>query len=370
MNRVILLLFLFAQSALGAFTYKRTVTFDHTKCGSANSTNFVALISVTDANLKTIGNGGHVQSSSGFDIRPYSDSGLSTALSFELDKYVAATGQLIMWVKIPTMSASVDTVIYLAYGDSSATSDGSDAASTWSASYQAVYHFGDGTTLSTSDSLAAHNGTNTGSTAATGQVNGGVAMDGNFHYITLATPASFPITTSFTVSTWTKLAATTGNSWYPIQWGDAVEANSLIADGGNGGWHYGFTTAGDTFVVGLDTNWNRVSLVFNGTTCIGYKNGVQQSSDARSPATPSAQQARIGIRYDAGNLGWNGSLDELTISNTARNADWILTEFNNQNNPGTFETLGTEGSVAPSTTSVSGTGTTTISGTGTTTISP
>ena len=31
-----------------------------------------------------------------------------------------------------------------------------------------------------------------------------------------------------------------------------------------------------------------------------------------------------------------GSIDEVKISNTVRSADWILTEYNNQNSPSTL----------------------------------
>ena len=37
-----------------------------------------------------------------------------------------------------------------------------------------------------------------------------------------------------------------------------------------------------------------------------------------------------------------GYIDEVRISNIARNAAWILTEYNNQLNPATFYTIGPE----------------------------
>ena len=39
---------------------------------------------------------------------------------------------------------------------------------------------------------------------------------------------------------------------------------------------------------------------------------------------------------------FKGSLDEITISNQARSADWILTAYNNQFNPTTFHSVGAE----------------------------
>ena len=46
---------------------------------------------------------------------------------------------------------------------------------------------------------------------------------------------------------------------------------------------------------------------------------------------------RIG-RPGANTRFFNGLVDEVRISNTVRSADWVCTEFNNQNSPGVFST--------------------------------
>src|SRR6478752_7540342 len=52
-----------------AWTNRKPVTIDHTKVsGSSNLVNFPMLLSVTDANLKTVANGGSVGKSDGTDI--------------------------------------------------------------------------------------------------------------------------------------------------------------------------------------------------------------------------------------------------------------------------------------------------------------
>ena len=38
----------------------------------------------------------------------------------------------------------------------------------------------------------------------------------------------------------------------------------------------------------------------------------------------------------------HGMMDEIRISNTNRNAEWISTEYNNQNNPNSFYIVGPE----------------------------
>ena len=77
------------------------MTIDHTKVPSTQS-NFTVLVSVTDPALKTIANGGHVANANGYDIGFYADSGGSTKLKWEVEKYDGTVGNLIAWVKIPT----------------------------------------------------------------------------------------------------------------------------------------------------------------------------------------------------------------------------------------------------------------------------
>ena len=42
----------------------------------------------------------------------------------------------------------------------------------------------------------------------------------------------------------------------------------------------------------------------------------------------------------------DGAVDELRISNIARSVNWILTEYNNQNSPGTFYSVGAAATAA------------------------
>ena len=87
---------------------QRQMTIDHTKVPSTQS-NFTVLVSVTDPALKTIANGGHVANANGYDIGFYADSGGSTKLKWEVEKYDGTVGNLIAWVKIPCVSSTSDT---------------------------------------------------------------------------------------------------------------------------------------------------------------------------------------------------------------------------------------------------------------------
>ncbi|MCC6323730.1 hypothetical protein IT400_02970, partial [Candidatus Nomurabacteria bacterium] len=86
----------FAGSA-ETFSYKRTITINHTEVINTDQTDFPILISGTYSYLKTVANGGNVQNANGYDIGFYSDSSLTTKLKWETERYVATTGEVIYW---------------------------------------------------------------------------------------------------------------------------------------------------------------------------------------------------------------------------------------------------------------------------------
>ncbi len=146
-------LFLFpyfpAKAYANGYSYSRAITVDHTKVSTSDQSNFAVLVCFNGASpcdralveLKSTGNGGHVQNVSGYDIIFASDRNGVTPLSFEKEKYDPATGEAVFWVKIPTLSYTSDAVIYAFYGNSGVSSFQGNAAGTWDGNFKAVYHF-------------------------------------------------------------------------------------------------------------------------------------------------------------------------------------------------------------------------------------
>jgi hypothetical protein len=60
-----------------------------------------------------------VAQSSGNDILFTASDGVGK-LNHQIESYTASTGRLIAWVQIPTLSTTADTVIYIYYGNTSA----------------------------------------------------------------------------------------------------------------------------------------------------------------------------------------------------------------------------------------------------------
>lgn len=175
---------------------RKLITIDHTKV-TANQTNFPILIKESsDADLVARAQ------SSGNDIM-FTDSNGTTKLAFQTESYDSATGALVAWVKVPFLSATTDTTLYMYYGNASAGVQ-QDPTNVWDSNYEGVWHLNSsGATLNTNDSTSkARNGTNTGATSTTSEVGGAARFLGNG--TTYIDAGANPITGSspFTLSAW------------------------------------------------------------------------------------------------------------------------------------------------------------------------
>ena len=118
------------------YQYYMDVTLDQAS-GTADLTDFPALVSFTSLPLRTTANGGHVYNASGYDIIFTDQSG--NKLDHQIESYNAATGQYIAWVRIPVLSNTAVTTIRMLYGNPVVTSNPS-IASVWVSSYKGVWH--------------------------------------------------------------------------------------------------------------------------------------------------------------------------------------------------------------------------------------
>jgi hypothetical protein len=340
-------LLLAALPASAAFGYYSPISINASQVPSTQ-TDFPVLVSVTDARFKTVANSGHVQNASGFDIRPYSDSGLTTAITgYELERYNATTGEVVMWVKVASLSSST-TPIYLAYGNSGISTDGS-STTTWSNSFLAVYHLKDGTTLSVADSTGSNNGTNAGATATTGQIDGGGGfVSASSQHISVP---SGPNPAAITLSCWVN-ATTLPNTYNSTinqgasgtdRTGIFVKSNGklyCIAQSSYDGTGSHTLSTGTSYLLHLTYD-------NSGGGLIGYVNAASDGTAGAIGALATLGLAgEIGVQRSTSTRYWNGPMDEARIASVARSANWITTEYNNQSAPGTFETLGTEVAVA------------------------
>lgn len=336
-----------------AFSYYKSATIDHTQCGTSDSTDFPVTIWLTDADLKTVGNGGYAQNANGYDIRPYSDSGLTTPLTFELVNYNASNGTIEMFVKIPTLSHSADTVFYLAFGDAGVNTDGS-STSTWNANFAGVYHFGSAGSLSANDSTSnAVNGTNNGVSANAGYVVGGAgSFDGTDDFIDLGTQPNYgPITVScwFNTSDVTNFGtiicdadATVSRGQTGLFVGTDLNSHALEYFGYYPGGSNFREAASPTNSISINTWYQGVYTDDgNNTNTSGsvFINGVRQTvsrANIGSPGIPANNPVCMGKVGTPSLDIFVGLLDEVRRSFVILSDDWILSEYNNQVSGSTF----------------------------------
>lgn len=120
--------------------FRKTITVDHTKVAGGGETyvNFVVEFSeTTDASLAA-----HAQTTGNDILFTKSD---GTKLNHEIESYTSATGNIVAWVQVAGLSTTVDTTLYMFYGNPAATNQQSVAA-TWDSHYKGVYHLAAGTT--------------------------------------------------------------------------------------------------------------------------------------------------------------------------------------------------------------------------------
>jgi YD repeat-containing protein len=336
-----------AQSWSNGYGARRTITIDHTRVANTDQTNFPILVSGTYSDMATVANGGSVTSSSGYDIIFTSDAAGSSVLAFEQDVYNPSSGAFTYWVKIPTLSHTADTTLYLFYGNSSITTDHSNKTAVWDANYVGVWHLANGTTLSGGDSTSnAYNLTNhNGTLATTGQVDGAASFNGSNNYLSNSA-LSISAGSSITISFWNYVAAanqsgsafTIGSSDIP----NRIQANAPWSDG-TLYWDYGSYSSGGRISQSYSNylgSWTYVALEFDSSSSKHsiYLNGALTASSTNSN-TPQTVQTGIDIGawpsyYEHGNI------DEFRVSTNARSADWVSTEYSNQSAPGTFSIIG------------------------------
>ena len=178
----------------GTWQYRKSITVDSDKVENTDQAYFPMLVSMTDESLKSVSNGGKVNSESGFDIAFTAQNG-STQLDHEIETYTPTTGELKAWVKIPVLSHSRDTVIYIYYGNSSIIETEENINGVWddggANNFKMVQHMNQnpgGTAPQMLDSTQYGNngtsrGTMTSANSVVGQVDGATSFDGVDDYV-------------------------------------------------------------------------------------------------------------------------------------------------------------------------------------------
>jgi hypothetical protein len=338
------------------YSYRKNIVIYHSIAAS-NQAGFPVSISLTDAGLSNISKGGKVQNSNGYDIIFVLADG--TRLNHEMESYDSDTGKLVAWVKVPTLSASVDTVIYMYYGNSAITTSQENKNGVWDDNYKMVQHMNQnpaGAVPQMKDSTqfgndATSNGSMTVGNQTEGPLGGAISFDGANQYLDRGSSSSLNnITDAITLSAWVKVNSFINNSYEGLIWklngSDPSQATSyaLTLGWNNQALKFCASTSGG-YGRGRDGNtalnpgvWYYAVGTYDSATHIVnlYLNGnLDSTSNSAITGTilPVNSMTRIGKGAQS---PINGTVDEARISSVVRSADWIKAEYNNQASPEEF----------------------------------
>lgn len=345
-----------------SWKYRRLIAIDHTQVDdvadpSTTYTNFPVLIYATGlSNIKA----------NGADIR-FTGADGTTELPRQIESY--SGGTLWAWVKVTLTKDSSDATnntIYMYYGNSAATEPAANSAygsqNVWNTNFVGVWHLNESSGNKTYDSTS---NSNTGNTTelegipkvtlgVAGQVNSAAEFDGNLGRIDVADSASLDLSTNGTLEAWIYPRSFLGfdgiihkgdmgdfsDEAYSLQLGEPYGDVWLsISDGTN-------TTLQLPFAINT-SEWSHVVGAWDSSGMYIYIDGVATSIPNTLTVRNTSGEVNIGAQTDYAtetgtNLPFDGTIDEVRISNTARSAAWIATEYNNQSSLFPFYAVGVE----------------------------
>ncbi len=262
-----------------------------------------------------------------------------------------------------TLSSSGSNNFYIYYGNSTAVDYAANAAlgreNVWDANFKGVWHMNQEpvSTNKIADSTASHADMQpTGSMASSDSVNGYIGKAINFNSISntylISTNSNLNLSTNFTISAMTKLAAAGANARSVVDWGEPALAKRrgiLMRDNetvcmtlnvySDQGSNYIMSSSNWTYITGTVTSASVVGLYINGL-------GDNTSFNPNPPAATFNYSAgtRIGANINGGEP-WYGVIDEVRISNIVRSAPWVKAEYSNLFNSASFYSFATDESI-------------------------
>ncbi len=278
------------------------------------------------------------------------------------------TGEV--YFKLPQLTATQETTVYVYYGNSSATEPAAgDAAgrnSVWS-EYVFVHHLQGANRASLIDSTGnGHVFSSEGGSSvyeSSGKLSSGDGIDfnGSDNYIA--------ITDHDDLSPWGALNSQDAQLSFSV-WAkpdDAISAQYLVTKGGSDNWEYGiyvqnedlvsiaWQSGGGDHIVDQPNNDNltqgawqlyyftldyRTELSSTLGTLRSYVDSTASFSDSPDLGgmTNGTADLELGAR-GSGGYYFDGTLDEFRLTQQLRTSDWVSTEYNNQNFPETFFTV-------------------------------
>jgi hypothetical protein len=287
----------------------------------------------------------------------------ATKLDHEIESFNGATGELVAWVRMPSLSNAANTTIHLYYGNGGA-SNQQNRTGVWDTHHRGVWHLGNGYSTAAgfyTDSTAnANHGAltdaNGNSAAVAGKAGGALRLNGDADFLNVGSASSLDDVNPRTLEFWVKregttimqLAAKSGSGGYfsaEIQAAGSSGANTVRLWekwSNNAGWR------GATQLTGPNKFYYVVVAYDSGSTGNSpsiYIDGVAETVTVlTAPSGSHASDAANAMRIGAASWGeyFSGVIDEVRLSAALRPPAWIATTYNTIHSPETFLTPGPE----------------------------
>lgn len=259
----------------------------------------------------------------------------------EIERWSQLDKEAWLWTKIPEISSSQNTILYLYYdpttsGNTSYVGDigSTPAQNVWDSNFVAVWHLNDvydGTSGEVIDSTGSHNGQGGAGTASycptrvEGKTGFGQSFDGIDDYITIPDDAALTLSTTLTIDVVVKFDSPTSN-------------NDGIVTRETNGYSFGKYSTGKLSISksGVDelqstatisdTEWYLFSAGRDGANDFHYINGELDSSAAKNSFNDVSS---LYIGANAAAAGWElaGDISEVRLSDIKRPDAWIKATY-------------------------------------------
>ena len=313
--------------------------------------------------------GAHPAQNGGGDIRFSASEDGTNQLDCEIVTFTTdnnpASGKAELWVKVPSIASGTDTSIWIWWKTAGADSQPAEDANfgkeqTWDDGgnnyFKMVQHLNEDPTPNGAQAIDStqydNDGTSGGTMAANDLVTGAFAggtqgkawdFDGNNDHVEVDHSASLNIADGvapFSVVVWlygrdegSKNVIIEKNGSWQLRW---AEDNITLHETSD--WSSSAKTNNGVIP---ENTWKHFALVYDGSDCIFYVDGVDVTADSSiDPLTTTNNALFIGAEGGSGHV-FDGIMDEFRLSATNRTAAWINAEFENQNDPNAFIVEGT-----------------------------
>ncbi len=266
----------------------------------------------------------------------------TTQCYVEIERWDATNRRAWLWTKVPSVSSSQDTILYLYYdmnqadnvvhvGDTGSTA----AANVWDDNFKLVLHLHEAGGLHLDSTSNSNFGSPQGGVTQNieGKIDGADSFDGATAKIQISDNPSLDFATSqLTMEAWanlnslptTETVIARKDNQFQIGFINSHTIRNLVRTSNTDGW----TVANDQNYVFQTNTWYYWTFAYDGSEITHFVNAQQAGSTHTVTGNIVFNSAPLYLAYCVYSGGYlNGIIDEVRISNAARSNAWIKASY-------------------------------------------